>query len=226
MTDPLQPSFWWNEEQELWNSFARPTLAVIFAGAKAGVQVLPAKLQVLADWDLVNSRALDFLDQYRLNIVDGIGRTTRTQAVKAIEAWVKSGEPLPVLEERLAPIFGDARAQAIATTEVTRIYQAGNELSWDATGFVDQETFHTSNDERVCEICFPMDGAVIDLGNADQTPPLHVRCRCWTTPVVNVEKVGAKVAAILGPSPFAAEPVDALIDRWWERYGRKGRRRD
>lgn len=37
--------------------------------------------------------------------------------------------------------------------------------------------FHTAEDERVCGICGPLDGALVDDDPAFH-PPMHVGCRC------------------------------------------------
>jgi SPP1 gp7 family putative phage head morphogenesis protein len=76
----------------------------------------------------------------------------------------------------------------IAVTEITRAYAEGQRLAGEA---LRQEwpdarvtkTWFTNNDDRVCEICAPLDGKTVALddefGMDIQQPPAHVRCRCW-----------------------------------------------
>ena len=189
-------------------------LKVLFAGATAGVLSMPTKYQVFADWDVINHSALDFLNQYKLSTIRKVSETSRNQTIKAIDAWIRSGDPLPSLVDRLEPIYGDARAKRIAVTEVTRVYAEGNTMSWQSSGVVKQATFHTSEDEKVCEICSPLDGEVVDVDDYGRKPPLHVLCRCWQTPVVDVDLVGEKVRGILGTPPALAYSVDELMDKF------------
>ena len=49
--------------------------------------------------------------------------------------------------------------------------------NWTATEF----RHVTRNDEKVCEICGPRDGAI--FSGASNGPPLHPRCRCIAVPV-------------------------------------------
>jgi SPP1 gp7 family putative phage head morphogenesis protein len=227
MTDPRQLSFWDPEEQSLWDMLSEPILKVVFAGAKSGVLALPKQLQVLADWDSINHSALDYLSKYRIGTIANITKTTRDQTIKAIDGWVRGGEPLKTLEARLAPIYGDTRANRIAVTEVTRMYAEGNTMSWQSTDLVDQATFHTSEDEKVCEICDPLDGEVVDVDDYGRKPPLHTGCRCFQTPVVSEDRLREKIQGILGAPPgqpgseYNAESVDELIDKFWAYYQRK-----
>jgi hypothetical protein len=39
--------------------------------------------------------------------------------------------------------------------------------------------FHTTDDERVCPECGPLDNAIVNGAWTSQHPPLHTNCRCW-----------------------------------------------
>lgn len=83
------------------------------------------------------------------------------------------------------------RAQMIARTEVIRATSAGQSAVWNdaqAEGLLPvdaQRVFITTPDDRLCEICAPMDGQTVginepfqsDLGPIDY-PPVHPSCRC------------------------------------------------
>src|SRR5512147_1966424 len=109
--DPRYPQFWDDEEAEMWDQLAPAALKILFAGAVAGSNALPAGMQVLVNWDVFNHDAVDWLRSYRLDWIKGINDTTRTYTQKVIEDWVRSGEHLDVLTAQLAPIFGDERAR-------------------------------------------------------------------------------------------------------------------
>lgn len=163
--------FWSNEEQRYWDEVAEITLEVLLAGGAGGAELLPEAVRILLNWDVFNHDAIDFLDVYRLNTVAGISASTRNQAIEVIGAWIRSGEPLPMLEARLTPLFGSARASRIAVTEVTRVYAKGNVLAWEATGVVSGMRWATAMDEKVCPLCGPLHGEIVSIdGIFIQTP--------------------------------------------------------
>lgn len=205
MPTPLEQSFWDNEENRLWNSLVGVFVDTVVDGASGGVEALPADVQVLMDLDTVNQAAIDYAKQYRYDWVSKINGTTRKQTQQLISDWIASGEPLNALEKKLALLFGKARANMIAVTEVTRVFAESNEMSWKSTDMVGGKIWMTSQDDRVCPICKPMAGKVVSLGNAFSNaqgggysnPPAHVRCRCWLQPLVSVDKVLARIQRIL-----------------------------
>jgi SPP1 gp7 family putative phage head morphogenesis protein len=180
-------------------------LKIHIAGAVSGEKLLPANLRVLVNWDRVNAQAIKWLNGYRLN-TEGLAsviQTTRNRTIDAIEDWIRSGEPLPNLEPRLARWYDDQRARQIAVTEVTRVYAEGNRQSWKSTGMVGANRWNTANDELVCPICGPLHNVEVPLdegftpdgpGEGPTAPPAHVNCRCWLTPVVSLENVGDEIA--------------------------------
>ena len=136
VSNVLTLDFWDEEERRLWEQAARMILPMLMAGGKGGHDALPPEAQILVNWDIFNQDAVNYLKQYRLDWVRGIHENTRDRAVEIIGDWVEAGEPLPVLEAKLTPLFGPERAEMIASTEVTRIYADGNKLAWQASGVV------------------------------------------------------------------------------------------
>jgi len=189
--------FWQSEEALLWEVLASLYLSAFFAGAEGGVDILPPELQALVNFDLLNTDALRFARQYRYELISKINTTTRNQVQEAITGWINSGDSLSVLESQLEPIFGKVRAQMIAVTETTRVFAEGNASAWGSTGFVDEFTWETAQDERVCPLCAPRAGQVYKLNDVMNRPPIHVRDRCWMRPVVNVENVLSQVERVL-----------------------------
>ena len=94
---------------------------------------------------------------------------------------------IPQLKKRLIPLFGEKRADLIASTEVTRAYAEGNLTAWKETGFTEGKEWVTANDELVCPLCGPLDGEVVpingDFSDGTHAPPRHPRCRCGVSPV-------------------------------------------
>jgi SPP1 gp7 family putative phage head morphogenesis protein len=191
--DPRQRQFWSDAERDLWAKLAPLLLKIHIAGAVSGEKLLPANLRVLVNWDRVNSAAIDYLHQYRISWVSKITDYTRDQAIKSIDTWIRNGEPLPNLEARLSPILGDMRAARVAATETTRIYQTGHETAWISSGMVEEFEFRTNVDERVCPQCGPRHGQAYKIGDIENTPPIHVNCRCFSVPRVKMENVGNEI---------------------------------
>ncbi len=197
MANLLSSEFWNGEEALLWEALAGVYISALLAGMDGAVEQLPLELQALVNYDDLNTEALRFIRQYRFNLIRGINETTRRQVQEALTNWIQSGDPLSVLEDALAPIFGSVRANMIAVTEITRAFAEGNALAWKATGFVSEVRFNTARDDKVCPFCSPLDGKTFPVDDYGHKPPIHVRCRCWNSPVVNVDDVLAQAERIL-----------------------------
>ena len=207
MPDPRQLQFWIDEEAELWDEIAPLVLDVFFEAVKGGEKLLPPSVQVLLNFDTVNEAAIEYLRQYRLRNIAPIFEHTRNQTSKTIENWIRSGESLDVLKAQLSPLYGPERAERIAVTEVTTIFAEGNQEAWKSTGLVEENRWRTAMDDRVCEICAPLEDVVVGLGENEFTteegglgisgPPAHTRCRCWLQPVVSEKKFREEVRGIL-----------------------------
>ena len=163
MPDPTTPEFWRAEQGHLWDAVDPLVMRALAAGAAAAAESIPAGIAPLVDWQLFNLSALDFLQAYRLNTVQGITATTRDRAIKIINDWVRAGDTFPMLRRRLAPLFGTQRAEMIAATEVTRIFARGNLMLWETTGVVSAKRWQTARDERVCIFCGPLHGTVVEV---------------------------------------------------------------
>ena len=92
--------------------------------------------------------------------------------------------------------FGEDRALKVATTEITRAYAQGQQMAGDKLKeeYPDVrvvKTWYTNNDDRVCDICGPLDGQTVDIdAEFDQDiyyPPAHVNCRCWQSTSTRME---------------------------------------
>lgn len=165
MTTALELSFWQTETALMWDAMQAPAMDALLLGAANGADQLPLALQGFVNWDLVNQNALQFLNEYRFAL-DGITEVTRRQVQEAIANWIRAGDPLPRLIEQLTPIFGATRAESIAVTEVTRIFARGNLMSWQSTGFISGKRWMTARDERVCPLCGPLHGQIVELDNS------------------------------------------------------------
>jgi SPP1 gp7 family putative phage head morphogenesis protein len=192
-SDPRFPDFWDDEYRRLWENYSPTAMRIYLEGAQSGASLLPRGVDLLVNWDVFNQDAIDWMKKYGLNWLHGINETTQKATIRAIDDWVRSGEPLPNLSARLSQFFGRERAERIAITEVTRIYSEGNLAAWKSTGFVSGKRWNTAMDDRVCPICRPLDGRIVRsdyyfpaiMAGGLWAPPAHVRCRCWITPVLD-----------------------------------------
>jgi len=125
--------------------------------------------------------------KFRDSILSGIQSTTQAQVDAVLDEWERTGNgDVTILENMLDPIFSENRAEMIAITETTKAFQDGNLLAWGALGaYVTHMQWHTQEDERVCPVCAPKDNKIISILSSEK-PPAHPRCRCFTTPVINL----------------------------------------
>jgi len=198
MPNIYTPDFWESEEDALWTDMAEIFIDAYLSGVEGGVETLPPNARVLVDFDYVNTQVLDYARQYRYGLIKDITSTTRGQVQQAISDWIQSGQPLSVLEAQIAPIFGMARATAISVTEVTRVFAEGNAQAWMSTGIVNDVRFNTAEDDLVCKFCSPLDGQTFPVDDYGHKPPIHVRCRCFNTPVVSEEAFERRLEEIFG----------------------------
>jgi len=104
------------------------------------------------DWMEVHGEALTWLQGYTFDLVVGITETTRESVRRALEMWLEAGGEVADLARLLEPTFGRGRAERIAATEVTRMYEEGGDMVRTALG----------------------------LPRAAFRPPTRTNCRCWT----------------------------------------------
>lgn len=183
-------------EAELQDALRRALIQSVDLGVAVAVAQF-ASIGYGFDWTLANDDARRWAEQHVGTLIRDIDRTTLERTRRAVAAWVENGEPLPRLVEELTPIFGPARAELIASTEVTRAYAEGNRQAYRASGVVTRWQWRTSEDERVCPICGPLADTVVQIDSdfsgflpdnvrrgAVTMPPAHPRCRCWVVPFV------------------------------------------
>jgi hypothetical protein len=119
------------------------------------------------------------------DIEQGLMRVTRRQLGQAMQRYLDTpGMTREDLETMLRRTFGKQRAEKIAITEVTRAnagavngLQDYYEREMDLTY---ERVWQTSNDERVCPVCGPLDGKPERFWRVrfPKGPPAHPRCRC------------------------------------------------
>ena len=182
---------WAVEDEALYDLLFPLVVDAGIDGAAGGLALAPLA-EIDIDFALVNAAVEKWARQYTFDLVSAINETSRTFLQESVSAWTASGEPLSALVDTLTPMFGPVRAEMIGVTEVTRAFAQGNIEAWRATGVIGQMQWNTANDDLVCPICAPLNGIVATLegepfGDEFDSPPAHVRCRCWLSPVVEAE---------------------------------------
>lgn len=198
MPTPFDSTYWQEEADELYEELLPLFLAALELGFIGGTDAMPLNVQALVNPNSFNQAAIDYAREYRYSLIKDITDTTRTQTQQIMTDWLQSGQSLDVLEEQLARIFGESRAAAIAATETTRVVSEGNLMAFRSTGFIEKVRFNTVVDDRVCPYCSPLNGKEIAADDYGYLPPIHVRCRCFVTPIVSEEAVAAQLDEILG----------------------------
>ena len=122
-------------------------------------------------------------------LISEIDDTTLRIVREAVEYFVTTpGSTLGDIISRLP--FSEERARMIGITESTAAFAEGNQAAADALAkkYPDVsvvKTWLTNNDDRVCDICGPLDGVQVPHdspfpGGIDN-PPAHPNCRCSTS---------------------------------------------
>ena len=157
-----------------------------------GISLFGKRSKIQIDWTLTNKRAADWAREYVYDLIKDIDATSRVMLQSAISQFVETpGFTIGDIMDLLP--YDEDRAQRIAVTEVTRAYSkatqlAGDDLKKEFPGVRIIDTFFTNNDDRVCDLCGPLNGKEVDHGDLFYEPqneyqdgyePLHPECRCW-----------------------------------------------
>ncbi len=146
-----------------WTTFrqdAIDTMLPLANQAALGAVEVNIEAGVAVDLALVNDDVLAFTARYTNDWWDAIEASTRRSMRRSITAWQAQGlgrQGLPDLADALTPTFGRGRAERIAATEVTRIFDEGNKIAHERGG-IQEEEWQTARDTRVDDICRPLDG--------------------------------------------------------------------
>lgn len=135
------------------------------------------------NFSMANEAVANYAASYTNAWYSQLARTTRVELRQAISKNILAGGSRRDLIRALAPTFGRDRAKRIAATEVTRMYAQGNLIGFERAG-IQQVEWRTAQDDRVDEACRQYNNNTYPIGNMPITPPVHVSCRCWLTPVM------------------------------------------
>lgn len=197
-TDRDLDTFWAREDDRLWDTIT-DTFSDIVAERAALVEITAGANNI---WELVNARVSSWVSTHYTSAsladvgsVPNLNLTSRHRVAAAFEDWTR-GDLQQIddggifdLVAVLEPTFGPVRAEAIATTEVTRIFARVAEEEARTNELIHGFIWQTAADDVVCEICGPMHGQRRTIGDpfihpnlGEITVPAHVRCRCDLAP--------------------------------------------
>lgn len=145
-------------------------------GAESGMLPL---IELSMDFDRfeVNRAAADFArrrvyhayNEFDRGLAALLNETTRKAVQKEVSAWIaEPNHKQADLVKRLAPTFGPDRARTVAVTEITNAYAGGAIAGWRdinrqaGVDIITGKAWRTANDERVCPVCAPLGGLLIE----------------------------------------------------------------
>ncbi len=143
------------------------------------------------DWNLLSKEAYEFAQVYTYSLIKNLDAQTLVLVQKAVSEWVASGGGVEDLRKLLEPIFNNpVRAEMIAQTESTRVFNEGAQTRWANVG-VTKARFVTVRDSKVCPTCKSLYGEIGIVGQGwvvdgvTYTIPVHIGCRCFAKPIID-----------------------------------------
>lgn len=217
-------SFWASLGEDITASL-EPSLEQIYVeSAQQTVGSVPRVLRV--DWHLANEPAAAWADEWAGFLVKGITATSQDRLQNYVAGFFRNqGTTVGDLRTQLETLFGPARAELIATTEVTRAAAQGDigiiGQIQEANPRIQMLPFwDTSMDEWVCPVCGPkglqgVQGVMVngeprfksrDGSTYGAPPDPHPRCRCGMRWEPAPRRGGAARPAAPVPAPLPEPP--------------------
>ena len=170
----------------------RQMVKLIGAAAVGGVELFEESVTLQMDYTMVYSDVAEWARKHAGKAIKDINATTLKAVRKSVSRFVETpGYTIGDIMGELTSHGLDAkRARMIAITETTNAYAegqklAGIELQKKNPGVLVIKRWYTNNDDRVCDICGPLNGKEVamdemfDEERGISQPAAHVNCRCW-----------------------------------------------
>lgn len=164
------------------------------------------QLPLGADWTRFYPDAtLDWYRQYSLRLagvqqVAALERTKRALITGIEQGWSVRQQIQEI--GRVFPEFSRGRLENIARTETAKIYSQARWQEFSSEPDVVAFEIVGIMDSRICSVCSPRDGKVIEIGKADGNwPPYHCQCRCTVAPIFSWESMPDKPIPVTADDP-------------------------
>lgn len=193
------PDGFWDEENKRLEAVLLPRFEQM---AFAGMSYAAAKARIVFNPTLANQQAAAWARAHVDDLLAQLKVTNERVVGDILANWVETpGANMGDLLTSLRKWFGADRASRIAVDQVTKVFANGERLLYQTNG-VGKWRWNTNRDEGtgpdghggVCEICQPLDGKVVTIGEPFGFTPAgdpiiqpgdaHIGDRCWVTPVV------------------------------------------
>lgn len=191
-------NFWTDYARELRNEIAGPLRKYIeqsFSNYSDYVEFID-RVGAIEDIDTLMTRAIE-------EVAKGVSDNSRRQFEKLMGEGVNYEEII----ERMAIRFSSGHAEQIAVTELTRAegyFSDALQSRLAEQGAASQIRWLTSEDEKVCPICAPLDHKLKKDGGWDtkfgkiERPPAHPNCILPGNEVLAPDLIGASKAFYVG----------------------------
>ena len=162
---------------------------LIRAGTEGG-QAFLDKTGIEGTFVMENPELIAYFEDHSRLILDSVDETTKEWIAKKIQegrSQLKTSAEIvdSILGE--TDVFTKVRAELIVLTETANAMMV-TELDVAKEYGIRQIIWRTSIDDRVCEICLPLEGEMTDIGKmfpgGYAHPPAHPRCRCFVEEVI------------------------------------------
>jgi HK97 family phage portal protein len=167
------------------NAWAKATVPHITEVTKINGERALTNLGITTGFDVTNPLVVDFIKNHSGESIRQIARTTQEALRDTLFEGIQNGESIPKLSKRIAEVYQkakDYRTDRIARTETATAANQGTLEAYKQSGVVKKKEWITADDERLCDLCAPMDGEVVNIDDnfsaGISAPPLHPNCRC------------------------------------------------
>lgn len=163
-------------------SALRPALISLVEDATAAAIATALTRGLDFDVDSVTEAVAELVPGYVKDWEKEIVASTTERVSAMVKAYEVGVYDLDEMMDRVDKLFDPERAELIAVTETTRIFDVVNQIV-NAEAGVEKVRFLTVRDPWVCPECAQYDNQVFDV---DELPeiPVHPNCRCFAAPVV------------------------------------------
>lgn len=162
---------------------------LIKAGREGG-QAFYDKTGITGSFLMKNPELISYLEDHSNLILDSVDETTKEWIASKLQGGRdRLLSPAEIVNEILeeTDAFTRVRAETIVLTETANAMMVVEIKVAEEYG-IKEIIWRTSIDDRVCEICLPLEGSKTNIGKAFPDgyfhPPAHPRCRCFIEEVI------------------------------------------